>query len=113
MKKVIFNKKVRLSNIERILMINFPIMTSAIMDMQNKNNFGMVEYFDNISKQKSRKIKDKLDIVEQLARRVPLGEEDIGKEEDEVDEGKEENGNKDEKLLLEENKNKNTIDINA
>jgi hypothetical protein len=70
-KNIIFKKKVRYSNVEKILMINLPIMTSAIIDLQNKNNYGMIEYFDNLSKENYKKIKDKIDMIDILVKEIP------------------------------------------
>jgi hypothetical protein len=99
-KNIIFKKKVRFSNVEKILMINLPIMTSAIIDLQNKNNYGMIEYFDNLSKENYKKIKDKVDLMEMLVKEIPVNS--INKEE-RVQEDQH-NDEEDDVIVLAENK---------
>ena len=89
-------------------MINFPIMTRAVVDMQNKNNFGLIEYFDNIGKNKFGKIKNKIDLIELLANEIPIKKKEINLNKDS------ENPNNEEKISLDEKifqKKKSNLEI--
>ena len=72
MKNLILSKKLRPAQLEKILMISYPIITSSIEDMQNKNIYGMIEYFDSfLSRDNYKKINEKVEIIERLLLEIP------------------------------------------
>ena len=105
MKNLILSKKLRPAQLEKILMISYPIITSSIEDMQNKNIYGMIEYFDSfLSRDNYKKINEKVEIIERLLLEIPSVREVENKK-------NEENQSQfEEKINPSEDKNSNIIE---
>ena len=76
------SKNLKISSIEKILMINYNVIKDAIKEMRNKDNYGICEYFDNVNHSRYSKLKNKIDYLNKMAEKIDelAKDQDIEKE---------------------------------
>ncbi len=58
--KIIYDRTIHYSNIDKILQINFKIMGSSLNKLENQNPYGILEFFENLNKNRLMKLKEKV-----------------------------------------------------